>query len=74
MRRGENGKYEKRQMWRCFLCTVAAVLLLSGCGKKEFDCGLCGDLVKESPHKITVLGQELEICNSCFDILKELKG
>lgn len=75
--RGENKNYvlcRMRKKWKCILCMVAVVMLLTGCGKKEFNCGLCGDLVKEKPHIVTVLGREVEVCSICFEILEELKG
>lgn len=47
------------------MCTAAA---LSGCGKEEFTCGLCGRTVTEEPQKVTVLGQEFKACEGCHEL------
>lgn len=51
------------------IITIAVVMLFSGCTHK-FKCGLCGDEVNEMGHRVTVLGQETEICDKCDEIRK----
>lgn len=49
---------------------VLAAMLLCACGSKTFYCALCFEKVTEVPHEVTVFGQELEICDSCYKALK----
>lgn len=50
---------------------IMMTVFLSGCSH-TFTCGLCGKEVNEAGHKQTVLGQEIEICNDCYNGLKSL--
>lgn len=45
-------------------------VLLSACGNKTFRCAVCMREVTQVPHEVTVLGQEVEICDSCYSYLK----
>lgn len=59
---------------KIILIALAAMLLaafLCGCGEKTFRCGLCGREVTQKPHTYSVLGQEVEICNSCYNTLTQ---
>ena len=49
--------------------TIAVAMMLGGCTHK-FKCGLCGNEVNEMGHKVSVLGQETEICDKCDEIRK----
>lgn len=49
---------------------VISVLLLCACGGKNFRCAICMEKVTQVPHEVTVLGQEVEICDSCYKMLK----
>lgn len=46
------------------------VAMLSGCGSKMFRCAVCMKQVNQVPKQITVLGQDVEVCKSCYAQLK----
>lgn len=48
---------------------LLTALLLCACGKKTFRCGICMREVKQVPHQVTVLGQEVNICDSCYSYI-----
>lgn len=58
----------KRNMFAIIVLVLA--LVLCGCGKKTFQCGLCMKKVTQVPHEATILGQEVELCDSCYDLLR----
>lgn len=49
---------------------IVATLLLCACGSKTFRCAICMKEVKQVPHEVTIFGQEVEICDSCYSYLK----
>lgn len=51
----------------CITCTLAA------CGRETFTCAICGKTVTEIPHKETILGREVKICDSCYEGLRALQ-
>ncbi len=50
---------------------VTAVFIFAGCSH-TFTCGLCGKEVNEAGHQYTVLGREVEICDSCYNGLQDI--
>lgn len=49
---------------------LLTAVLFSACGSKTFRCAICMREVKQVPHEVTILGQEVEICDSCYSYLK----
>lgn len=49
---------------------VLAMLLLCACGGKVFRCAICMKQVKQNPHEVLIFGQQVEICNTCYNLLK----
>lgn len=54
---------------RLTIIVLLALVLLSGCGRETFRCALCMDQVKQVPHEVTIFGQEVRICDSCYEYL-----
>lgn len=54
------------------ICAVILliVVVLTGCGKETFRCGLCMKQVTQVPHEVTIFGQDVCICDSCYEYLK----
>lgn len=50
---------------------VIMTVIFAGCSH-TFTCESCGKEVNEAGHKWTVLGQEIEICDDCYNSLKSL--
>lgn len=50
------------------------LIMLTACGKKTFECVFCGETITEKPHMITVSDEEIELCDSCFGALEDLKS
>lgn len=55
---------------------VAVALVLFGVfvsklGVKSYTCGYCMRTVEQKPHSAQILGQEVELCDDCYDMLKE---
>ena len=64
-------------MKKIIFCGVFLSLVLTAfvaCGKKTFACGFCGQTRTGKPHLITVIDEELELCNNCFDELENVKN
>ncbi len=55
------------------LLTVTAALLVGCSAKKEFQCDLCGKVVNEKGHTVTILGEEQKICDACFEDLQAMR-
>ena len=53
------------------VCAIAVVvaIALTGCGKETFRCGLCMKQVTQVPHEVTVFGQDIKVCESCYEYL-----
>lgn len=58
----------KRNMF--VIIALMLAMLLCGCGKKTFRCDLCMKEVTQVPHEVTILGQEVELCDSCYGLLQ----
>lgn len=57
-------------MKRMICLTIIAVVMatmLCACGGETFTCGLCRRQVTQTPHKATVFGQEIKICDACYE-------
>lgn len=52
------------------ITSVLIALLLFGCGSKSFTCAMCMKEVNQKPRDVTLLGQTIEICNSCNQALE----
>ena len=50
--------------------SVMAVLSLTGCGK--FKCDMCGEEKSGTKHEYTLLGQDMTICDDCYEGIKAL--
>lgn len=55
------------------LAVVMLVGVLCGCSPKEeeFQCGVCGQQVTSVRYPADIQGQEVDICQGCYDGLKE---
>ena len=53
-----------------FIVVIVMLLMLCACGSKTFRCAVCMKQVNEVPKQITVLGQDVEVCKSCYAQLK----
>lgn len=53
------------------ICAVILLVfvMLSGCGRETYRCALCMDQVTQVPHEVTIFGQEVRICDSCYEYL-----
>lgn len=58
----------KRKIFAALILALA--VMLSACGSKRFQCAICMREVNEVPHAVTVWGQDVEICDSCYGYLK----
>ena len=54
------------------LVVVLMTALLCACGKETYECGLCGQNVKQKPVTVTMFAREYWICDDCADGLEEL--
>lgn len=52
------------------LIVASLLLVMTSCGK--FTCDLCGDEKKGKQHKEEVLGEEVVICDDCYEELESL--
>ena len=51
---------------------IGAISIFIGViGIKSFTCGYCMRSVKEKPHDVKMLGQQIEICDDCYDMLRD---
>lgn len=53
------------------LAAIMTALLLSACGEETYRCGWCQKEVTQKPHTITALGQEIKVCDDCYDLLSQ---
>lgn len=53
--------------------SAVLVLAMTAC-THTFKCGICQQEKNEAGHKMTILGQEIEICDSCYNTSKSLIG
>lgn len=55
------------------LAVSMLVGLMCGCSPKEeeFQCGLCGQQVKSVRYPVEFSGQEIDICEGCYEGLDE---
>ena len=54
------------------LVTVMAALSLTGCG--TFKCDMCGEEKSGSKHSYSFLGQDMVICDDCYEGVQILNG
>lgn len=54
-----------------FTMLIGMMVVMSGCGSEQYTCGYCMRTVKQKPHYGKVLGQEIKLCDDCYDMLKE---
>lgn len=52
------------------IALIVMTLMLCACGSKTFRCAVCMKQVNHVPKQITVLGQDVEVCKSCYAQLK----
>ena len=52
------------------IAVIMLALMLCACGSKTFRCAVCMKQVKQVPHQVTILGQDVEICDICYDYLR----
>lgn len=48
-----------------FILVLMTMLLLTACGKETFTCAVCMRRVNQVPHKATVFGSSVVVCDSC---------
>ncbi len=53
------------------ISVVLCAIVFAGC-THTFKCGICGKEVNEAGHKVTVLGQDIEICDSCYNEMQSM--
>ena len=53
------------------LLAVVMVMMLTACGK--FECGMCNEEKSGKKHKTEVFGEEIVICDDCYEDIQELK-
>lgn len=59
-------------MKRMICITLLMVLMIMVCGCAEtFQCGWCMREVTQTPHAAKALGQEIKVCDDCYEALKE---
>ncbi len=56
------------------LAIFVLLLSLAACGNKSFKCDLCNDEKTGKSHKTKVLGEEVEICDDCYEDIQGLMG
>lgn len=61
----------KKKVFGVIAIAIITTAIFAGC-THSFTCGLCGKSVNESGHKYEILGQEVEICDDCYNGLKSL--
>lgn len=64
------GETNMKRKIKILTVVLLTALLLCACGKVTFRCAICMKEVKQVPHEVTVLGQEVKICDSCYSYLK----
>ena len=60
----------KKRMY-VFVMAIAMMMMFCGCGTETYTCGYCMRGVKQKPHYGKVLGQEIKLCDDCYDMLKD---
>ena len=63
-----------KKITKFVVLAMVLTTMLCGCMKKTFTCSLCMDEVKEVPSKISVLGEEYEVCKDCKESLEALSS
>ena len=53
------------------IAVITLALMLCACGSKTFRCAVCMKQVNQVPKQMTVLGQDVEVCKSCYSQLKK---
>ena len=61
-----------------FLSIYLAVVILtagvlSSCGNKTFECDGCGATVKGKPHEITILEENMNMCDKCYKDIEDIR-
>ncbi len=56
------------------LMTIALLLCLTACGSKSFECDICNEEKTGKSYKAEQMGEEITVCESCYNQLKELTG
>ena len=58
----------------CFgTAVLLSAIMLCGCGKETYMCGYCMRTVTQKPHSAKILGQEIKLCESCYETLDGLQ-
>lgn len=58
----------KRSMVMIVALLLAA--LLCACGEETYRCAWCQETVTQVPKEVNVLGQDVEVCDDCYQFLK----
>lgn len=53
------------------LSVLLIAVMLCACGEETYTCGWCMKEVTQRPHTVTVLGQEIKVCDSCYEMIEE---
>ena len=53
------------------LLVLTFATMLTACG--EFECESCGKEKSGKKHTVEILGEKAEICDDCYEEIKELK-
>ena len=56
---------------KVILAVCSLILVLAACGK-PFTCDFCGDESTGRKHTEDLYGEEIVLCDDCYDGLKEL--
>lgn len=66
-----NLEIEMKKRILLLVYTMLILAFLCACGKETFRCGLCSKTVTQKPHAMTVLGQDIKVCDDCYSALKQ---
>ncbi|MDO5411025.1 MAG: hypothetical protein Q4F21_11350 [Lachnospiraceae bacterium] len=62
-----------KKMVTLILTLAFIATLLCSCGKETYTCGYCMQSVTQKPHYAKMLGQEIKLCDPCYEAIKDLQ-
>ncbi len=66
------GKFKMKRFITLALVALMSLTLFAGCGK--FECDSCGEKKGGKKHEAEIFGEELVLCDDCYEDINELGG
>jgi len=55
-----------------FVVLMVLLVLLAGCAKEPFTCFMCGEESEGKEYKGEMFGEEISLCESCYQGMNQL--